>query len=185
MLCSTTWAASPPKAEPPIKEASKQTEKPLKETTKDEKVKEGSIKFDPLNDSAEEEILLFQELAKRSQEISTREENLKQQTLTLKAAEASMGEKLKHFDLLKQDLLKMLDKLKEREDKQVDDLVKIYTNMKPKQAANILNQMDMITLKEIVRRMVKKKAALIMAAMDTKKAKDLTQTLAKESQNIS
>jgi hypothetical protein len=33
--------------------------------------------------------------------------------------------------------------------------------------------------------MGKKKAALILAAMDTKKVKDLCQTLAKESQNIS
>ena len=56
--------------------------------------------------------------------------------------------------------------------------------MKPKQAASILNQMDMAILKEIVKRMTKKKAALIMAAMDAKKAKDLTQHLAKESQNI-
>jgi flagellar motility protein MotE (MotC chaperone) len=192
-------AAAAPQAESPAKEVSTQAEKPTQEATKDEKKKdepstesvkkknseEAPIKFDPLNESSEGEIVLLQELAHRSQEISAREENLKQQTLTLKAAEASMGEKLKHFDLLKQDLLKMLDKLKDKEEKQVEDLVKIYTNMKPKQAAGILNQMDMVTLKEIVKRMAKKKAALIMAAMDTKKAKDLTQTLAKESQNIS
>lgn len=185
LFCSTSYAATAtttPKVETAAKEISKQTEQPVKEVTKS---KDGPIKFDPLNESSEEEIILFQELAKRSQEISAREENLKQQTLTLKAAEVSMGEKLKHFDLLKQDLLKMLDKLKEKEEKQVDDLVKIYAAMKPKQAASILNQMDMKILTEIVKRMTKKKAALIMAAMDARKAKDLTQHLAKESQNIS
>jgi flagellar motility protein MotE (MotC chaperone) len=69
--------------------------------------------------------------------------------------------------------------------KPVGDLVKIYTAMKPKQAAGILNQMDMAILKEIIKRMAKKKVAPIMAAMDAKKAKDLSQILAKESQNIS
>lgn len=180
LFCFTLYPAIP-KAEVSTKESSKQAEHPEKEITKN---KDRRIEFDPLNDSSEEEIILFQELAKRSQEISAREENLKQQTLILKASEISMGEKLKHFDLLKQDLLKMLDKLKEKEEKQVDDLVKIYAVMKPKQAASILNQMDMAILKEIVKRMTKKKAALIMAAMDAKKAKDLTQHLAKESQNI-
>ena len=73
-----------------------------------------------------------------------REEALKQQALLLKAAESSMNEKLKHFDLLKQDLLKMLDKLKEKDEKQLEDLVKVYSVMKPKLAANILNLMDLI-----------------------------------------
>ena len=188
-LSSTAYAESSrsplPKTEKSNTETSKQIEAPKKEIATNEKAKEEPIKFDPLNESSEEEIVLFQELAKRSQEISAREENLKQQSLILKAAKASMGEKLKHFDLLKQDLLKTLNKLKENEEKQVEDLVKIYAAMKPKQAASILNQMDMTILKEIVKRMAKKKAALIMAAMDTKKAKDLSQTLAKESQNIS
>jgi len=96
-----------------------------------------------------------------------------------------MNEKLKHFDLLKQDLLKMLDKLKEKDEKQFEDLVKIYGDMKPKRAASILNLMDMPFLKEIVKRMGKKKAALILAAMDAKKAKEVSQMLIKESQNIS
>ena len=164
------------------------TEKPAVEASKQESEKlpkDGAIKFDPLNESAPEEILLFQELAKRSQEINAREDALKKQTLLLKAAEYSMNEKLKHFDLLKQDLLKMLDKLKEKDEKQFEDLVKIYGDMKPKRAASILNLMDMPFLKEIVKRMGKKKAALILAAMDAKKAKEVSQMLIKESQNIS
>ena len=58
--------------------------------------------------------------------------------------------------------------------KQYLNLVKIYTSMKPKQAATILNTIDMSVLKEIVKRMSQKKAAPILAAMDTKKAKELT-----------
>lgn len=176
-LCSFVWAEN----------NSSITEKPIVEASKKNNAapKEAPIKFDPLNESAPEEIQLFQELAKRSQEINAKEETLKQQTLLLKAAESSMNEKLKHFDLLKQDLLKMLDKLKEKDERQFEDLVKVYGSMKPKLAANILNLMDMPILKEIIKRMGKKKAALILAAMDSKKAKDLSQMLAKESQSIS
>lgn len=146
---------------------------------------ESVIKFDPLEESSAEEILLFQDLAKRSQEIKVKEENLKKQTLLMKAAEVSLNEKLKHFDLLKQDLLKMLETLKEKDNKQLNDLVKIYTSMKPKLAANVLNLMEMQTLKEIVKRMDKRKAALILAAMESEKVKILSEVLAKEGQGIS
>jgi flagellar motility protein MotE (MotC chaperone) len=142
-------------------------------------------RFDPLEEMTEEETAVFLELAKRSKEINAREESLKQETLILKVAQDSLNEKLKHFDLLKQDLLKMLNKLKDKEEKEVADLVRLYENMKPKKAANILNQMDIVILKEIIKRMNKRKAALIMAAMDVKKAKDISQMLAKEGSSIS
>lgn len=152
-----------------------------------EKVKlkdEGEVKFDPMN-SSEEEVLLFQDLAKRAQELNAREEVLNKRSLLVTAAEASLGEKLKHFDLLKKDLLEMLDKLKEKDDKQMNDLVKIYVSMKPKLAANVLNIMEMQTLKELVKRMDKRKAAPILAAMDKTKVKALSEILAKEYQRIS
>jgi len=147
--------------------------------------KDTPFKFDSLEESSPEEVLLFQDLAKRSQEIKAKEEALEKQTLLLKAAEISLGEKLKHFDLLKQDLLKMLDTLKEKDDKQMNDLVKIYVSMKPKSAANILNLMEMPTLKELVKRMDKRKAALILAAMESEKVKKLSEILARECQNLS
>ncbi len=147
--------------------------------------KEGVIKFDPLEESSAEEILLFQDLAKRSQEIKAKEEALKKETLLLKAAEVSLNEKLKHFDLLKQDLLKMLETLKEKDNKQLNDLVKIYTTMKPKLAANVWNLMEIPTLKELIKRMEKRKAALILAAMEKEKVKVLSEILAKECQSIS
>ncbi len=79
----------------------------------------------------------------------------------------------------------MLEKLKEKDDKQMTDLVKIYASMKPKMAAGVLNIMEMATLKEIVKRMEKRKAALILAAMEKEKVKLLSEVLAKECQNIS
>ncbi len=142
------------------------------------------VKFDPL-ETSEEEIVLFQDLAKRAQELKEKEEHLNKRSLSVKAAEVALNEKLKHFDLLKQDLLKMLEKLKEKDDKQMTDLVKIYASMKPKMAAGVLNIMEMATLKEIVKRMEKRKAALILAAMEKEKVKLLSEVLAKECQNIS
>lgn len=139
--------------------------------------------FDPL-DSSEEEVLLFQDLAKRSQELKEREDKLNKRSLLVKAAEVSLDEKLKHFDLLKQDLMKILEKMKEKDDKQMADLVKIYVSMKPKLAANVLNLMEMPTLKEIVKRMDKRKAALILAAMEAEKVKALSEILAKECQGL-
>lgn len=143
-----------------------------------------SVHFDPLQQSAEEDIYVFIDLAKRDQELSAREQALKKECLFLRAAETSLDEKLKQFNMLKTDLEKLLKRLDANESKQTADLVKMYEAMKPKQAAAIINKIDLALAIQIIKRMNKKKAAFILAALDSKRAKDVTQGLAKETQNI-
>ncbi len=142
------------------------------------------VRFDPLQQSAEEDIKVFIELSKRDQELRKREQELKKETLLLRAAETSLDEKLKQFNILKTDLDKLLKRLEDHENKQTADLVKMYESMKAKQAAVIFNKIDLMLAIQILKRMNKKKSALLLAAMDSQKAKDITQGLAKESQNI-
>jgi len=58
-------------------------------------------------------------------------------------------------------------------------LVKIYENMKPKDAAPIFEQLDMDVLLDIVDRMKEAKVAPILAQMNPAKAKEVTDELAK------
>ena len=142
------------------------------------------VRFDPLSQSSEEDIKVFIDLAKRDQELRNREQALKKESLLLHAAENSLDEKLKEFNILKGDLEKLLKRLEEHENKQTNDLVKVYEAMKPKQAAGIFNRLELMLATQLIKRMNKKKAALLLASMESQKAKDITQGLAKESQNI-
>ena len=149
-----------------------------------EQEKVASVRFDPLQQSAEEDIHVFIDLAKRDQELRAREQALKKEYLFLRAAETSLDEKLKQFNMLKTDLEKLLKRLETNENKQTADLVQMYEAMKPKQAAAIINKVDLVLAVQIIKRMNKKKAAFILAALDSKRAKDVTQGLALETQNI-
>ncbi len=57
-------------------------------------------------------------------------------------------------------------------------LVKIYENMKSKDAARILEELDMDILLELAERMREAKMAPILAQMDLNKAKAITVELA-------
>jgi flagellar motility protein MotE (MotC chaperone) len=61
-------------------------------------------------------------------------------------------------------------------------LVKIYENMKPKDAAKIFEQLDMGIMLEVVERMKEQKVAPILAEMNPVKARELTSELAQRRQ---
>ena len=73
-------------------------------------------------------------------------------------------------------LIKTFD---EQQDKKLQSLVKIYENMKPKEAAQIFEELEMDTLLEVAERMKERKLAPIMAKMNPDKARDMTVELAK------
>jgi len=69
------------------------------------------------------------------------------------------------------------DLLKQRsaaEETQLQSLVKIYENMKPKAAAGVFEELDMDILLEVVSRMKERKVAPILALMTPTRAKELT-----------
>ena len=53
-------------------------------------------------------------------------------------------------------------------------VIKIYENMKPKDAARIFDELDMDTLLLVAERMKERKLAPVMAQMKPTKAKDVT-----------
>jgi flagellar motility protein MotE (MotC chaperone) len=71
----------------------------------------------------------------------------------------------------------LLDHDKESE-QQIKSLVKVYENMKPKDAARIFEKLEMEILLDVTERMKEVKMAKVMAAMDPMKAKTLTVRLA-------
>lgn len=127
---------------------------------------------------SQSELEVLQKLAERREELDKRERSLEQQVAVLKAAEAQIDakiSKLKELETSIKDLVGMYDK-KERE--RLNNLVKIYSAMKPKDAARLFNEMEMELLTRLFERMKESKSAPILAAMDAAKATALTSELA-------
>ena len=77
------------------------------------------------------------------------------------------------------DLIKGYDA---QENAKFQSLVKIYENMKPKEAAKIFEQLDMPILLDVVERMKEQKVSPILAEMDPSKAKTVTTEMAQQRQ---
>ncbi len=124
------------------------------------------------------ELDLLQNLSKRRDELDQREADLDIKEKALDASEKRLTDKIAEMKTLQVELSKVLAQYNEKQDGQIKSLVKIYENMKPEDAANIFNEMEMPILLDVIGKMSERKVALVLANMSPKKAKDVTQELA-------
>jgi len=129
----------------------------------------------PISD-AERAVLL--ELRERRQELETREQTLAAREAVLAAAERKISARVDELKSL-QTRLEALDAARqERDETSWRGLVKVYENMKPRDAATIMNDMEMGVLLPVLDRMKETKGARILAAMQPDKARQATAELA-------
>jgi flagellar motility protein MotE (MotC chaperone) len=126
----------------------------------------------------DEEIDLLQMLAQRRAEIDRREAELEQRNTLLEAAEQRIDEKITELKILRTAIEELLIRRDQQEEAQLNSLVKIYENMKPKDAARIFEELDMAVLLDVIERMKERKTAPILAQMNPKRAKAITLELA-------
>ena len=129
----------------------------------------------PISDG-ERTVLL--ELRQRRQELDARETALAARESLLAATEQKLSARVGELQALQKKLEALDATRKEREDASWQGLVKVYEAMKPRDAANIFNDLDMPVLLQVADRMKESKAAPILAAMQADKARDLTTQLA-------
>ena len=127
----------------------------------------------------DEQIDLLQRLGERRAEIDRRAADLEQRAALLEAAETRIDEKIAELENLKESLEALLVQHDEQEERQLQSLVKIYESMKPKDAARIFEELDMVVLLEVIARMKERKTAPILAQMDPRRAKSITLELAR------
>ncbi len=125
------------------------------------------------------EIKLLQALAQRRSTLDTREESLNQREALLRAAEQKLVDRQKELLAMRSEVKGLLDDLDAKEKRRIGNLVKIYENMKPKDAALIFNELELAVLMSVVERMKVRKLAPIIAAMNPEKARKITRTMAK------
>jgi flagellar motility protein MotE (MotC chaperone) len=133
--------------------------------------------FDPMMLNRAE-IELLQSLNGRRKEIEKREREFELREKTLAAAERSLVERIDELRHLKAEVEGLLNQYDEDQEARLRSLVKIYENMKPKDAARILASLQGDILLDVIERMREAKAAPILAQLDPAKAQRVTVELA-------
>lgn len=124
------------------------------------------------------ELELLQKLASRREELEKRERELDVREGLLKAAEQQLEASSTELAALQQKIQGLIQQYDEQENKKLESLVTIYEKMKPKDAARIMNELDMTVLLDVMNRMKEAKAADILADMDPARAREVTTRLA-------
>jgi flagellar motility protein MotE (MotC chaperone) len=127
---------------------------------------------------SESERALLQELRERRKELDARADAIALRESVMTAAEHKLEGRLTELQTLQKKLESLDTAQKQKEEAGWQGLVKVYENMKPKDAAAIFNDLQMPVLLQVLDRMKEAKAAAIMAAMNPDKARDVTAQLA-------
>ncbi|HNQ92141.1 MAG TPA: flagellar protein FlbB [Alphaproteobacteria bacterium] len=123
---------------------------------------------------------MYKDLVDRRKKLDEREKTLTEREALLEAGQKELDRKYKELTGLRDEIQGLLKKQSEEEDSRLNSLVKIYTGMKPKDAARIFNTLDMDILVEVVGRMPEGKTSPILAAMEPDRARALTTLLAEQ-----
>ena len=126
---------------------------------------------------------VLEALAERRKALDVRQSEMEMREKLLAAAEARIDEKIVELKELKAQIDTVFQTEETKGDEKFKSLVKVYENMKPKDAAAVFEQLEMGVLLELLDRMNERKLAAILAAMDPARAQEVTVALATESED--
>jgi flagellar motility protein MotE (MotC chaperone) len=133
---------------------------------------------DSNKDFSSEELNHFYRLNERKRELDSREEELNKVEEELAAQKEELDKKLRQLESTRKEISSILDERVQADEKKVDTLVQVYSNMKPPQAAKIFETMDEDLVVEILSRMKKKNAADVLNLIKAEKAQILSEKYA-------
>lgn len=120
------------------------------------------------------EIGVLQDLSKRREDLEKRSAELDAREALMAAAEQRVSQKVTELQSLKDELNKLLHTIDEQQMKRVNSLVKIYETMKPRDAAAVLEGLEIDVALDVLEHMKENKTAPILAAMNPAKASEIT-----------
>jgi len=123
------------------------------------------------------EVDLLQKLAERREEIEAKARELDVRANLLKAAETRIDKKVQALKALQSTIEQSMVQHDKEQEEKLSSLIKIYENMKPKDAGRIFEELEMDVLLEVADKMNKRRLAPILAKMAPKKARDVTEEL--------
>ena len=187
-MAQTKSAAAPASAAPTVTPPKTADKTPTDKATADKKPTDQSApdkvaKDKPVPDPlqmSQEEIGELQQLAERRSELDKRAAELREREVLMQAAERRIDEKIAKLQSLQKSIQTEAKAQNDQEDARLQSLAHMYEQMKPKDAARILEQLDVPILLTMISRMREMKAAPILATMDSAKAKAVTLALAEQ-----
>jgi flagellar motility protein MotE (MotC chaperone) len=130
----------------------------------------------PDSETSEEEVLA--RLGDRRSDLEAREVELEMRLALIEAAEKRIDERTAALAALEARIAAMVEEKKALEEEQFVAIIAMYETMKPRDAAPILDQLEMPVLLRVARAMSPRRMAPILAQMDPLKARDLTASMA-------
>lgn len=121
---------------------------------------------------------LLARLAARRTELQQYEQDLVLRSAIVDAAEKRIGERTATLEALEAQISTLVDQREQMETGQFAGIVAMYESMKPKDAANIFNNLEMEVLLRVAKTMSPRKMAPILAAMSAPRAQELTVQMA-------
>lgn len=128
------------------------------------------------NTSTEQAVL--DRLSERRAELDLLAEELDMREALVTAAETRLEERVAALEALEVRINALVEERKAIDDAQLADLVAMYENMRPRDAAGIFDQLEIEVLLRVTRQMNPRKLAPILAAMTPDRAQELTERLA-------
>ena len=116
--------------------------------------------------------------------LDRREESLNLRERLLEAAENQLQERLSELRAIEERIITAVEEKEKEEVERLQDLVTMYENMKPKDAARIFDTLDLGIMVTVVRQMNARKMAEILARMKPERAQRLTIELARPPEPI-
>lgn len=120
---------------------------------------------------------ILENLSSRRKELEEWSASIAMKENILNATENKINRKMEELRELKFQVAKLLDQYEQKEQKKIKRMVKIYENMKSKNAAEIFERMNMEILMEVISNMKESKAAPILAKLRPERAKEITERL--------
>jgi flagellar motility protein MotE (MotC chaperone) len=126
------------------------------------------------------EVEVLRQLAKRRAVLDARARELDKRDALLRAAESRLDAKAEALKGLQDKVGRLIKQHDAEQDAKMASLAKLYESMKPKDAAAILQTLDLDTLLLVAERMKERKLAAIMAEMNPARARDVTMELVRQ-----
>ncbi|MBL3284752.1 putative flagellar motility protein MotE [Rickettsiales endosymbiont of Paramecium tredecaurelia] len=121
-----------------------------------------------------QEVLLLNALMRMQQDMEQRQQAMDNKTKVLEATKKSVEQQVAQLQELRAQIDGIVNKQQAGHEQQIQSLVKVYENMRPKEAALIFNQMEVAVLVELIKYMKEAKVAAILSYMNPMKARDLS-----------
>jgi flagellar motility protein MotE (MotC chaperone) len=158
---------------------------PLKEKTSENQTtepKKEDVKAPPPKDDVdpllldENQIKVLLALAKKGKDIKETEQeaDMEKQKKIVELAQENLNRRIEELEKIKKGIESEKDELTKDEKQNVANMAKMYETMKPVQAADILNKLEMTSVTQLIKHMNPKKASAILASMEASKARLLT-----------